>query len=312
MIAIWPNLSPKNLDLLVTPHKCKGPSPSPPPSPSTSPLILCAHSHRPDGGEDLRCDDDHGVLPAEQSQEAAGHAGRAGGASTSIPNPSPPRGPAVSPSQLCPFPMSHQGLIPAPSSPLLPPASPSQSCPLPKSLPRPRPHVPIPSPSIPPATLFQLCPLLCHLWHPHPSPGPFPCLSSVPIPISKCPSSILSSCPQPQASLQCLHPSSVPFPGPSCVPIPSPYPHPIPDCPSSVPSLCPRVPAPYNPCHDPSPSRVPAEPDAADVPAHGAAIPHAGGDTRAGRGAPGRAGHGAVSATGPRLPLPGAEKPGGG
>lgn len=33
MMAIWPNLSQKTLDLLVTPHKCKsppGPGPHPP------------------------------------------------------------------------------------------------------------------------------------------------------------------------------------------------------------------------------------------------------------------------------------------
>ncbi|TRZ06128.1 hypothetical protein HGM15179_020979, partial [Zosterops borbonicus] len=39
-----------------------------------------AQVHRPDGGEDLRGHDDHGVLSAEQGQEAAGHArGAAGG-----------------------------------------------------------------------------------------------------------------------------------------------------------------------------------------------------------------------------------------
>ena len=38
----------------------------------------CAPSHGPDGGEDLRGHDDHGVLPAEQGQEAAGHARGAG------------------------------------------------------------------------------------------------------------------------------------------------------------------------------------------------------------------------------------------
>ena len=32
MMAIWPNLSQKTLDLLVTPHKCKSPDwPSPRP-----------------------------------------------------------------------------------------------------------------------------------------------------------------------------------------------------------------------------------------------------------------------------------------
>ena len=34
----------------------------------------CAPSHGPDSGQDLRGHDDHGVLPAEQGQEAAGHA----------------------------------------------------------------------------------------------------------------------------------------------------------------------------------------------------------------------------------------------
>lgn len=96
MMAIWPNLSQKTLDLLVTPHKCKSqawPGPGalfrqegggggggagdsaagaegPPPMVSSP----CAPSHRPDSGEDLCGHDDHGVLPAEQGQEAAGHA----------------------------------------------------------------------------------------------------------------------------------------------------------------------------------------------------------------------------------------------
>lgn len=94
MMAIWPNLSQKTLDLLVTPHKCKSPGrPGPGPNPTgqrgrggggtggrvragapSTVSLLCAPSHGPDSGEDLRGHDDHGVLPAEQSQEAAGHA----------------------------------------------------------------------------------------------------------------------------------------------------------------------------------------------------------------------------------------------
>lgn len=94
MMAIWPNLSQKTLDLLVTPHKCKSPDwPGPRPQPTriegegrrrhrgtgayrdpATVSVLCAPSHGPDSGEDLRGHDDHGVLPAEQSQEAAGHA----------------------------------------------------------------------------------------------------------------------------------------------------------------------------------------------------------------------------------------------
>ena len=90
MMAIWPNLSQKTLDLLVTPHKYN--SQARPgtergegigglgmaglvhtgPSPTVS--SSCAPSHGPDSGEDLCGHDDHGVLPAEQGQEASGHA----------------------------------------------------------------------------------------------------------------------------------------------------------------------------------------------------------------------------------------------
>lgn len=94
MMAIWPNLSQKTLDLLVTPHKCKrkpregqGRIREGPGLRESLPVL---HSHRPDGGQDLRGHDDHGVLPAEQGQETSGHArgtgtSIAGGAGGGVP-----------------------------------------------------------------------------------------------------------------------------------------------------------------------------------------------------------------------------------
>lgn len=94
MMAIWPNLSQKTLDLLVTPHKCKrkpregqGRIREGPGLCESFPVL---HSHRPDGGQDLRGHDDHGVLPAEQGQETSGHArgtgtSIAGGAGGGVP-----------------------------------------------------------------------------------------------------------------------------------------------------------------------------------------------------------------------------------
>uniref|UniRef100_A0A672UKG1 Voltage-dependent P/Q-type calcium channel subunit alpha-1A n=1 Tax=Strigops habroptila TaxID=2489341 RepID=A0A672UKG1_STRHB len=264
MVAIWPNLSPKNLDLLVTPHKSTDLTVG-----KIYAAMMIMEYYRQSKAKKLQA-------MREEQVEAPKHPPWPCGVPS--PAPSSPLPPPASSSWSVPFPSPH------PVSSTCPQAS--LQCPYLSSA---TPGIPIPALSSPhfspvsPSPCLSV-PALSHLRVPilkHPSCVPIPSPCPHPLPMS--PSSprvpILSPCPPhpspvplraaspagPQPlGLECPHPC-IPFPSHPLVPIPTPCPHPIPWS-SSPPHVAIPSPGPHSlpmfPSHPlvPIPSPCPLHP----------------------------------------------------